>query len=801
MTLGSNDEQAPVNNAPPSAAYIRRENGLHPPGDHHAPAPAQPHGGARSQGNFYHTVPALAQYINRHGAKEKNFRRWLVQENFGHYYREKCVIKLGPDGTISVSDNAYAPTEAEQAAIRVAFQAGIELPKSMEVQPTAIQDLLPMMRNEHQRAAENADGDPLFFEFYSQSTGMVRMVQQRIDTPTGKRYLPWSFWSDGEWRCMEPDGDLPFWKPKRSTGKTKYMVHEGAKAAKFVSEMCADGSSTHPWIEELRQYEHWGMIGGALSPHRADYDELWDRNPELMVYVCDNDAPGKEALIKVSKNYRRTMWGVQFDQTFPPSWDMADPMPRTLYSDAGRYVGPTIDDLVHHATYATDVIPAPAGSRARPTYAITPYFLKEWVQVREPEVYVNVNKPDKLLSEKAFNGWVRPFSDTDDTARILKRAQFNRGAGLRYTPASPSGLMSDERDNAYVNTYVGPRLVAEAGDVTPWLEYLESTFPIEADRTSVIRWCATLVCHPEIKMKYGLLLISETQGVGKSTLGSDILKPMIGKWNCSEPSEATVTDGNFNGWCAHKRLAIVHEIYAGHNAKAYDKLKSVITERTLRINEKYMAAYDIENWLHVLACSNSKRALKLSMDDRRWLVPAVGEHRRSKAEWKRLHDWLDHEGGHAKIKSWMQEWLSANGGPVTVADTPPHTQAKREVIEEGYSQGQQLVVEVLRDLTERIPNTKLIVMDAALQKRIIDQLYRGNRPDRLESLATVRKVAKGDGWHVVKQRVQAAAWRVPSVGVTTALTNDGTLTSIPIAELMGMVERGEAAFVDVAQVF
>jgi hypothetical protein len=49
--------------------------------------------------------------------------------------------------------------------------------------------------------------------------------------------------------------------------------------------------------------------------------------------------------------------------------------------------------------------------------------------------------------------------------------------------------------------------------------------------------------------------------------------------------------------------------------------------------------------------------------------------------------------------------------------------------------------------------------------------------------------------------VQAAAWRVPSVGVTTALTNDGTLTSTPIAELMGMVERGEAAFVDVAQVF
>jgi hypothetical protein len=31
--------------------------------------------------------------------------------------------------------------------------------------------------------------------------------------------------------------------------------------------------------------------------------------------------------------------------------------------------------------------------------------------------------------------------------------------------------------------------------------------------------------------------------------------------------------------------------------------------------------YEIENWLHVYACSNSLNALKLSSDDRRWFVP------------------------------------------------------------------------------------------------------------------------------------------------------------------------------------
>ena len=174
---------------------------------------------------FASTIPALALYIERHGAKEKNFRRWMVQEDYGHYYKEKCIIKIDNDGTITCTDSAYSPTAAEQAAIKLAFAAGVEMPKSIEVRPAALQDLMVMLRREHQENARDENGDPLFFVFYSQKTGNIIMVQQRIDTEEGKRYLPWCFWSDSVWRCMEPDGDLPFWKPKERTTKTKIMVH------------------------------------------------------------------------------------------------------------------------------------------------------------------------------------------------------------------------------------------------------------------------------------------------------------------------------------------------------------------------------------------------------------------------------------------------------------------------------------------------------------------------------------------------------------------------------------------------
>ena len=48
-------------------------------------------------------------------------------------------------------------------------------------------------------------------------------------------------------------------------------------------------------------------------------------------------------------------------------------------------------------------------------------------------------------------------------------------------------------------------------------------------------------------MSYGVLLVSETQGVGKSTLGEAILTPLVGEWNVSFPNEKQVTDSILDG--------------------------------------------------------------------------------------------------------------------------------------------------------------------------------------------------------------------------------------------------------------
>ena len=60
----------------------------------------------------------LQSYYDRIDACVIHFRRAVITEEKGRYYNEKVIIDVGPDGTIKVSNDRYAPTAEEQTAIR-----------------------------------------------------------------------------------------------------------------------------------------------------------------------------------------------------------------------------------------------------------------------------------------------------------------------------------------------------------------------------------------------------------------------------------------------------------------------------------------------------------------------------------------------------------------------------------------------------------------------------------------------------------------------------------------------------------
>jgi hypothetical protein len=141
--------------------------------------------------------------------------------------------------------------------------------------------------------------------------------------------------------------------------------------------------------------------------------------------------------------------------------------------------------------------------------------------------------------------------------------------------------------------------------------------------------------------------------------------------------------------------------------------------------------------------------LKLSLDDRRWLVPKVTEEKANPGFWKELNDWLTKQGGLGIITWWAKEFLR-DKLEVKAGENAPDSAAKRAMIFDNLSPGLTLVSIRLEEMRERAAQTGAAVFttDQLLILLIQKEIYGDRRPDHLEKPATIRKLAKSLGWFI-----------------------------------------------------
>jgi hypothetical protein len=165
----------------------------------------------------------------------------------------------------------------------------------------------------------------------------------------------------------------------------------------------------------------------------------------------------------------------------------------------------------------------------------------------------------------------------------------------------------------------------------------------------------------------------------------------------------------------------VNEIYSGNSWKAYNKLKSAITDREIEVNEKYQRPYTIENWCHMFACSNSMRALRIEEDDRRWFYPEVTEDKWPRDKFEHFHNWLK-SGGLSIIRFWAENF----NGYVQKGQAAPMTERKKELIVASRTEGQQEVAELSEAINRRNEPLVITMKDVvawvrqAVQGRVYD---------------------------------------------------------------------------------
>jgi hypothetical protein len=79
----------------------------------------------------YRTLPALAAYIDRVGAEQRSFRRFVIkQEGREHYHYDAVIIEITKERKIKCSDEEHGPTPKEEKAIEAELK-NVEFPVSI----------------------------------------------------------------------------------------------------------------------------------------------------------------------------------------------------------------------------------------------------------------------------------------------------------------------------------------------------------------------------------------------------------------------------------------------------------------------------------------------------------------------------------------------------------------------------------------------------------------------------------------------------------------------------------------------
>jgi hypothetical protein len=639
--------------------------------------------------------PALVAYLDRVGANVPlNFGSHVVREKDpdSSYSRDRVRIKIERDGGIEVEPGymlkdevdpaEFAPTDAEREAIKKEIAAK-PFPRSIPGSPDdSILDLVGVDPSE-------------LYPCFEKNGKLVLMIHRRkIDEEGESYYVPYSFWDDNVWRKMEPERiplfglEKQFGKDRRKHARAKIMIHEGAKAARRVDEILEQGD--HPWHEELSTYVHLGWLGGVNAVNRTDWSEIKKLPPIYRVTLAlDNDTGGINAASAISRILGRSLLALKFDDRFPETFDLADDWP-TNHKDwwhGKHYRGPRLDEFLFPATWATKTLKNPK-DKSKPIHKITDRFAAEWLWVADQDAFISRLQSNIVRKRPTFNSRVRSFSDVEDTARLFDRDESHKCDGLTYRPGAPDARVINERGERKVNRYRPGDVKPIAGDARPFVKFLLHFIPNRRDRRLVLRWITTLVACPWVKMRYGLLLVSLCQGVGKNTLG-EILGELVGLHNTSFPTEETILNSKFNDWIANKRLVVISEIYAGRGRKMYDALKDKVTDAHVEVNEKYLKSYKIENYAHFLALSNYHQALHLDDEDRRWLVPKVTENPRDEAYWNGFYAWLRGDG-LGIILDYLKKLAEDPAFVVGTGERAPASAAKEEIIVDSMSDGERI---------------------------------------------------------------------------------------------------------------
>ncbi|MEB0056721.1 primase-helicase family protein [Variovorax sp. LG9.2] len=197
--------------------------------------------------------------------------------------------------------------------------------------------------------------------------------------------------------------------------------------------------------------------------------------------------------------------------------------------------------------------------------------------------------------------------------------QVGRLSGFCYLPGGPE--IVNDKLNMYKDVSVVAIEPPDSGALQDIFGHLLENICNEnvAYFEYLLKWLAHMMQKPAVRPKTGIAIIG-SQGTGKGVF-MDFLRVLLGgDRNCNTTASSTDTK-SFNFALANKVLVVFDEAtFAGDRSQS-DFMKKLVTEPRLRVEQKGIDAFEVDNFARVLITSNNMHsAVPASLADRRWLI-------------------------------------------------------------------------------------------------------------------------------------------------------------------------------------
>ena len=197
----------------------------------------------------------------------------------------------------------------------------------------------------------------------------------------------------------------------------------------------------------------------------------------------------------------------------------------------------------------------------------------------------------------------------------------------------------------------------------------------------VIGWISLMIQNPGVKNETALIL-KGLQGIGKNTF-TDVISELLAGYSCKNVTDISELTGNFNSIVENKMLIVLNEVKnCGDDRMAnFNALKSIITDDTIRINEKNQPRRTAQNVANFIFVTNNAYPVKIEIGDRRYVVlQCNGKYKGNDSYFKQIHDSFNKDFYDNLFTFFMSYDLSTFN-----VRKIPMTEAKQDLIEASKS--------------------------------------------------------------------------------------------------------------------